>query len=613
MDARNRTTRINRESGARSRNNVATKNVGIADAIKKHLPQRRDFTLLVLFLIFMFIILMGLVSATLINGPKYAEEAYKKQVPLQTIYAKRGTIYDRNGAVIATTTDAYSVYADPTVVNDKQKISEILQKYFGEEQNRTTEDYLALISKENTSFVYIKRAADAKVGEELKAELQSNDLKGVGLLSESKRVYPYNDYGSQVIGNLRYDENDLSVGNCGLELQYNSVLNGKNGSRQVEYGRDGTPVAMGKNAIVPAQDGEDIIISIDMNLQRHAEDSLLSALQERQAENGSVTILDAKTGEIYTAASFSKQETKKGEGDDATTTMELKRDPGKIWSISDSYEPGSTFKAITAASIFANSDVDASTTFDVPSSIRVGGATITDSHDRAAETMTFENIIARSSNIGTVLAARKITDEQLYNTIESFGFTQKCKTDFPGVVSGYVEKAKDWDQVQAANIAFGQGLTVSGMQLTRAFGAISQSGKLVQPHFLIGMPHNSEKASELMSGMTEVSVTENQEACDKTSEILQSVTEYGTGKLAAVEGYAVSGKTGTAQVVSESGGYASGKHITSFVGYLKGSTNDLVCLVTAQCGGDIDGGTVCAPVFSDIMTFAADSYMINHH
>ncbi len=566
----------------------------------------RIYILFLLFALAFILLISRLIWVQLIQGSKYADEAENTQIFETTIYAKRGSIYDRNGELIASSVDAKSIYANPQEITDAQKTADILYKYLGKEQKRSKKDYVELISQDKLSFVYIKRAFDDDKAQKLKDELDKADLKGIYFLDDAKRVYPSNSVGSQVIGSVSYNDKDVLEGNSGLELQYEDLLCGTNGKKKIEYGATGTPIATDDNEITPATDGEDIMISVDIRLQEYVEKRLKKAVKKNDAQGGSVTVLDAKTGEIYAAASYSKQK------DAKTKKVSYTQDVGKIWSFSDAYEPGSTFKAITACSILENSKVDIDTKFNVPDSIKVYDRNVNDSHEHDTEKMTFKQIIAQSSNVGTVLASRKVKLSDLYKTYKSFGFTKTPNTDFPGVASGTIEEPKDWDGVQAANITFGQGLTVTGLQLLRAYAAIEQDGLMTTPHFLIDLPHNSQKAAELLETYKQTQSVEDKKVCKKVTKLLRSVVTSGTGKLASISGYKVVGKTGTAEVVDSTGVYEKNKYNVSFAGWLEGSSSDLVCLVTVQKPeSGADGAAACAPVFADIMSFAIDRYQIN--
>lgn len=537
-----------------------------------------------------------------VKAADYSEQAAMAHTDTVSVPARRGTIYDRNGEVLASNVDATTIYVDPQEVDQPEGLAQVLEDVLSKTYDKTYEDYLALVTKDN-SFTYIQRKADADLAEKLEKCLDDADIKGIHYLEDTKRVYPYEDTGSQVVGNVDVDGNGIA----GLELEYDELVGGQNGQMIVESGRKGIPISNGVISETEAVNGEDIVTSLDVKLQQRAEESLKQAIEDHEAEGGNCIVMDASTGEIYAACSYAQVET---EDDSGKKKKELRLEVGKLASVTDSYEPGSTFKAITAESILANSKVNASTTFTVADNLEVYDATITDSHEHPTEEMSFERIIAESSNVGTVLASRKVEESELHETYAAFGFGQDPGTDFPGVASGQLQDVGEWDPVRAANIVFGQGLTVSNAQLASAFGALEQGGVAHVPHFLTSVPKDKEKSDELLADLTQSRTVADKDTCQQVTKLLRSVVTEGTGTDAAIKGYKVVGKTGTAQV-AENGVYGN-KHIVSFGGWLEGSSSDLVCIVTVnKPGTGADGGTVCGPVFADIMSFAIERYQIN--
>lgn len=562
----------------------------------------RDWIILVLFALFLLVIVGRLVYIQVIKAADYSEQAATAHTDTVTISARRGTIYDRNGEVLASNIDATTIYVDPQEVDQPEGLAQVLEDVLGKTYDKSYEDYLALVTKDN-SFTYIQRKADVDLAEKLEKRLDDADIKGIHYIEDTKRVYPYEDTGSQVVGNIDVDGNGIA----GLELKYDELVGGQDGEMIVETGRTGIPISDGVLSKTEAVNGEDIITSLDIKLQQRAEESLKQAIEDHEAEGGNCIVMDASTGEIYAACSYAQVET---EDDSGNKKKELKLEVGKLASITDTYEPGSTFKAITAESVLANSKVNADTTFTVADHLKVYDATITDSHEHATEEMSFKRIIAESSNVGTVLASRKVEESELHDTYAAFGFGQDPGTDFPGVASGQLQDASEWNPVRAANIVFGQGLTVTNAQLARAFGVLEQGGVMHVPHFLTSVPKDSEKSEELLESLTASERVASEKTCKQVTKLLRSVVTEGTGTDAAIKGYKVVGKTGTAQV-AENGVYGN-KHIVSFAGWLEGSSSNLVCVVSVnKPGTGADGGTVCGPVFADIMSFAIERYQIN--
>ena len=600
----------------------------------------RMYLILALFGLLVLLVFVGLVKLTIIDAGSLSGMADDQHNKVSTDIAKRGTIYDRNGEVIASSIESVTINVNPNdidyakSVSDEEKaslepaaeaVATKLYEVLGSTYDTSYDDYYEMVTRENTAYVVIVRRCDKDLAAELKEELAAANLEGVYYEDDTTRVYPNGSIGSQVIGTVglkmvdsdgnivsddevsgRTDLSESYRGTSGLELQYDSLLAGTNGSVSQEKGSDGTPIAGGAIVVNKATDGEDIVTSIDIKLQQKAEKSLKSAVKKYSAKGGSVTVMDASSGEIYACASFVRNKSKKGK-------ITYDYDLGKLWSIADSYEPGSTYKVFTAYSVLANSSVTTSTTFQVPAKLKVYDHDVTDSHERnGTETMSLTKIIADSSNIGTVMASRKVSLSKLYKTYKAFGFGQDTGVDFPGAASGQLEKSSDWDGVQAANITFGQGVAVTGMQLIRAYGALEQDGVMHVPHFLVGTPNNTQKSKELTSKLSKSKRVAKKKYCDQVTKMMRSVVTDGTGTQASIKGIEVVGKTGTAEIPSSTGSYLKNTWIVSFAGWLENSDCDLVCLVTLeQPKTQVGGGGVAGPVFADIMSFAANRYQVS--
>lgn len=598
----------------------------------------RELVILGFFAAVILIIFIGLFKLCVFDAPQLAARAEDQAVKTTVDVAKRGTIYDRNGEVIASSIESTTINLNPNdidytaAVSDAERaqleepqaaVAKILFEQLGATYDKKYEDYYEMATRQGTAYVVVQRRCDKELAAQLRQALKDARLQGVYYEEDSTRVYPNGQTGSQVIGTVglkmldqdgnivpddqvagRTDLSEAYRGTSGLELQYDTLLAGVNGSIQQEKSDTGIPIAGGSLVVNSAQDGEDMICSLDIKLQQKAEKSLKSAIAKYKAQGGSVTIMDAATGELYAAASFTKTTEKK------KTTYTY--DAGKLWSVADSYEPGSTFKTFTAYSVVDAGKADNSTVFSVPAKLKVYDHTVTDSHERSGtERMSLQTIIADSSNIGTVLASRKVSLDRLYKTYKKFGFGEQTGVDFPGAASGMLEETQDWDGVQAANITFGQGVAVTGMQMVRAYGAIEQGGTMHVPHFLVSLPNNAEKSAEYAEKLGATKKAANKKTCDKVTKMLRSVVTSGTGKAAAIKGLKVVGKTGTAEVAGSTGSYIAGAYIVSFCGWIDESDCDLVCLVTIERPKtDEGGGPVCGPVFADIMSFAANRYQV---
>lgn len=624
----------------------------------------RDWVILIVFGLVLLAIVARLLYVQIIKGPEFASMADSIHTNYDiTISARRGTIYDRNGEVLASNVPATTIYVNPKDVNDSVKLARMLEEVLGSTYKMSYDDYYAIVTKKDTSFAYIQRKADTELAKTLKERLEAAGLRGIHYLDDTKRIYPNEAVASQLVGVIDTDGNGIA----GLEMEYDELLGGEDGAMDVEHGATDIPVVGGTNIKKKAVDGTDIVTSIDISLQKRCEERLKAALEEYEADSGSVTVMDAATGEIYAACSYGKEskteivdvtreikvdengnevseaelqaqqqnaanaaagtenpeqqqtgetkqyETKTVTSKEEVTTTSYNREVGKLWPATDSYEPGSTFKPFTAIAVLENnSSVTPQSTYTVPYSMEVYDATISDSHEHGVDTMTLEDILAESSNVGITLVSREVTPDKLYDTYNSFGFGTKPATDFPGVAAGVLQKSSEWDGVQTANVTFGQGVSITGLELISGYGALEQHGVARVPHFLTDVPDDKTKASELLAPLTTQTTVADAKACDTTSEMLKAVVDHGTGEAAAVDGFTVTGKTGTAEIASVYGGYEENAYIVSFCGWLYGSSSNLICLVTMERPrSDNGGGDVCGPVFADIMSFAAERYQVD--
>ncbi|NLG10231.1 MAG: penicillin-binding protein 2 [Coriobacteriaceae bacterium] len=570
-------------------------------------PSNRDWYLLVAFIFLALVIIGRLVYLQVIVAPEYRQQSAAQRTSEITVSARRGTIYDRNGNPLATSIDATTIYANPNEVDDPAATATLLAEIVGGEY----ETYYSLLTQNNT-FVYILRKGDTAIADALKAreaELQGkldaaaqaispttqpqrSDLYGIHYLEDSRRVYPYGQIGGQVIGYVGLDDKGLS----GLELMYDSILAGTSGELIVERGKDLTPLPGGVQKLVAAIDGQDIIISLDIDLQQYVESELARVGSEREAETGNVVVLDGSTGEIYATASLPLY--------DLNNIAKAPEDASVLKSISTAHEPGSTFKAAIAAAALEQGLMDTEDVIFVPEKLEIYDKTIKEAVERPDAEMSMRTIIAQSSNVGVSLIEQKLGNEAFAAYLETFGFGKPTHVDYPGESRGQLSKWQDWDPVTAANISFGQGVEASSLQMASFYGAIANGGILNQPHFLISQPHSDVSLTFANERLFSTQTS------DKLISMLTSVVTDGTGKSAAVEGYGIAGKTGTAQKAAAGGGYSDYEHIVSFVGFFTNSKSSLVCLTSMDNPLGALGNAPTGPLFSSIMGFSATRYMI---
>lgn len=611
-----------RESSRGRRTHRAPAPAGIAGKLAIF-DSNRAFWPLAIFAIFAAVFFLRLVYLQVIVAGDYSAQAQAQRTSYLTIEPRRGTIYDRNGVVLATSVDATTIYVDPTEVTDVNMTAQLLADSLGGQAS----GYLEKVTANNTRYSVIKRKADTSVGDDLQsrvtervAEAQKQEnvrakdageqaqtvQSGIHFVTESRREYPNGQVAGQVVGacSIGVDEDknrEYYYGICGLEKQYNDVLSGTPGYYEAEYGRSGQAIPGGVHEQVDAVDGQDIVVSIDINLQRDVEEYLTNGCKDLEAASGSAVLMDGSTGEIYAAASLplfnpaDRSEVKEG-------AMQLK-------CVTDLFEPGSIFKSVSTMAILETGTLTPDSELFCPASITADGYTISDAHERGDATFTLREILDQSSNVGISLATEQMGFDELYNHIVKYNLHSTTGVDYPGEgeegtdALGMLAPLEQWSAVQAYNVSFGQGVSVTPLQMTRFYGAIVNSGVECVPHFLLSMPQ---------SGYTPIyeteDVIENKDAIGDMQSMLKTVVTDGTGKLAAIDGYNVAGKTSTAQIYDEeNGGYRKNVYNLAFTGFLADSSSKLVCFVGAN---EVPGNRVVTPIFKDIMTSAIDRFGI---
>lgn len=525
------------------------------------------------------IVILRLVWLQVIDAGRLSAKADALTTSNVTIQAKRGTIYDRNGNVLATSVECRTLYCNPSIIEDKNAVASVLADKLGGDAS----DYLSTLSQ-NTTFAYLKRQVDTDVAADVVNTLASDQINGVYTLADVKRVYPYGETGGQVLGFIGTDGHGLS----GLELQYDDILSGTDGEMLMERGRDGTPVAGGVSEIHEPTDGTDIIVSLDVNVQRVAEEQLTQAMSDTEAKSGNVVVTVPDTGEILAACSWPMFDP----SDPSTVTNEAL----KLMSVSDSYEPGSTFKSLTMAIGYETGTINKNSTFTVPAKVMVGDDGVTDDDGRDyTMDMTPTEIMRRSSNAGAAMVGMAIGADKFSEGISSLGIGQTTGIDFPGESAGIVPSRDEYTGATVGAAAFGQGVAFPSIQLVRAVGAIANKGTLVTPHFLV--QKGGEKAD-----WGEGAHVLSEQTCENVIGDMREVVLDGTGVKAQLEGYDVVGKTGTGQQALDTGGYLDNSFLSSFIGFANGEDAAALCYVGVY--GTSYHGSAVAQNFSAIMNEA---------
>ena len=493
------------------------------------------------------------------------------------IPARRGTIYDRTGALLALGESATTVYADPRRVRDPVAAARAAGEILGKDPDAL----LAALSDRTRGFVYLARQADPAKA----AALAKLELDGIGFYAEERRAYPQRTVAAHVLGYAGVD----NAGLAGVEQALDGVLAGKAGSKTIVKDPFGRAIEVLESQ--PEREGRDVHLTIDHHIQANAETVLRETVKKWNAASASAVVLDPLTGEILALAvapSF-----------DANRFGDVPPARSRNRAVTDPYEPGSTFKLITTAAVLSEGLVSPSTAFTLPYTIQVADRTIKDSHERPTERMTVAEILSQSSNVGTVTLAQMLGERKLADWIGRFGFGEPAGLAFPGESAGIVLPVEQWSGSSIGNIPIGQGIAVTPVQMAAAYAAVANRGTWVQPHLV------SRIDGQRLPAPRRKRIVTQPIAQTLVSMLKGVVDEGGTGTAAGVRGYQVAGKTGTAQKPDhERGGYSPDRYVASFVGFVPASDPRLVILVNVdEPRGSIWGGVVAAPAFQQIASF----------
>ncbi len=554
---------------------------GFASSFSAAADSNRASVLVAFFALLALLFFGRLFYLQVIVSGQYSAMAQETRTVSFDTTPRRGTIYDRNGTVLATSVDATTIYANPAEVDDPAGEAAKLAEVLGGE----AADYQEKLSQESTTFVYLKRQADVEVA----AQVKQLGLKGVYFIADTRREYPCGRIGGQVIGFCNVDGEGIT----GLELQYDDVLSGTPGTYSAERGQNGIPIPGGVHEETPAVDGQDIMISIDIQLQEYVEERLEQGAKDISAEGGTAVVMDGGTGEIYAAATLPYLNPA-----DMSTVEE---GADQLKAVTQAYEPGSVFKTVSTMALLETDSMKPDDTLFCPAVIEADGYKVSDSHERDDATFTLREILDQSSNVGISLSVEKMGFDKLYDHIKTYNLNEPTGVDYPGEASGTLQPFDKWARITGYNVSFGQGIAVTPLQITRFYGALVNDGVEVTPHFLINLPQTGETPTYATED-----VIANKSAIPTMVDMLKTVVTDGTGKPAQIEGFSVAGKTSTAEV-AEGGKYKEDVYNLCFTGFLADSSSQLVCFVGAN---EVPGTGNVAGVFKDIMTCAIDRFKI---
>ncbi|MFP8778587.1 peptidoglycan D,D-transpeptidase FtsI family protein [Hydrogenophaga sp. RWCD_12] len=481
--------------------------------------------------------------------------------------ANRGRVLDRNGLILASSVVAQSIWAIPEDVDKADPKLKDLAKLL----EMPLADLKKKLANEDKTFVWVKRQVDEPVAKNIAAL----NIKGIYQRREYKRQYPEGEAAAHVVGFTNVEDR----GQEGVELAFEKQLAGKAGSRRVIKDRLGHVVEDVRD-VIPPVDGPDLQLSIDSKVQYFAYQKLREAVQAQKAKAGSVVVIDTQTGEVLALANYPSYNPNK--------RLNLTGEQLRNRVLTDSFEPGSTMKPFIISRALEKGLVKPTTVIQTaPGRLTIAGSTISDSHPHGA--LTVNEVIQKSSNVGTVKIAMQMSPREMWETFAEAGFGQKPQVPFPGAVSGRLRPYKSWRPIEQATMSYGYGLSVSLFQLAEAYTIFARNGEFIPATML---------KSETPATGVRVFGEQNAVAVRK---MLQMVTgPGGTAPLAQTMGYSVGGKTGTAHK-QEGKGYADKKYRGFFVGLAPVEAPRIVVavMIDEPSNGQYFGGLVAAPVFSE--------------
>jgi cell division protein FtsI (penicillin-binding protein 3) len=513
-----------------------------------------------------------------VKGDEFSASARSQQVATVEVPGARGAILDRRGEPLAVSEDAATIFATPYQVENLEKTADKL----GEALDEKSAAILEILSSD-AGFEYIQRRVDLVTAD----KIERMELPGIGIVPDSRRVYPQGEIGARLIGAVGTDDQGL----FGIEGSKEDVLAGSDGELAVT--RDALGEEIGRDVITEATTGHDVQLTIDGKIQAETESVMAELGETYQPEGATAIVMDPDNGDIVAMSSWPPI--------DPTNLEDVDGDLLSNMATSFTYEPGSTFKAFTVAGAEEDGLVKPTTTFDLPPTIQVADRVIEESHPRGAMTMTVAEILKVSSNVGAVTIGLELNDgafgDRFDYWVRRFGFATPTGIDYPGEEMGILPAPKDYSGSTMGNLPIGQGLSVTPLQMMAGYAAIANGGTLRTPRLVQSVDGEESPVDEGEQIIGEKTARD-------LRRMLEGVVESDGTAPIEVPGYVLAGKTGTSQKVVD-GTYSEVEYVASFVGFAPAEDPELLAAVVVDYPkGDIYGGSVAAPAFAKIASFA---------
>jgi cell division protein FtsI (penicillin-binding protein 3) len=559
-------------------------------------------------------VLFGALGAKLVyiqgvSASRYVAVGRSQRISTVVLPGERGSIFDRSGRELAISIPQTTIWANPHLVTDPRREAEVLGPVLGMDPNP-----LEAKLSTDAEFVYLAR----KVDDATAARVKSLKQDGIFSLQESKRFLPDGSLAAPLIGTVGTDNTGLS----GIEQEFNGVLSGRAGKLIEERDPAGSQIPGGLHEYQPPARGDDLVLTIDQSLQFETEQALAAEIVAAKAKGGMALLMDSQTGELLAVANLTTAPapaaartpttattaaTTTAAGTGANATPAIVPAPSAM-AFTNVYEPGSVNKLVTVSAALQLGVVRPSDHFAVPDSTEVGGTVFHDAEPHPVENWTTTDILANSSNVGTIGIAQKLGKTNINQYLRAFGFGQTTDVHFPAESAGLLLDPAKWSGTSIATVPIGQGVAVTAVQMLAAYNTVADGGVYVAPK-LIAATVDAKGRQHTTPASPRRQVVSPGVASDMTA-MLGQVVKVGTGMEAAISGYTVAGKTGTARIPLDGArGYKDGVYASSFVGFVPAERPALTGIVildeTAQFGG-----TVAAPVFASIARYGLQEFHI---
>lgn len=541
-----------------------------------------------LFSIFSF----RLIYLQAIKHDEYAGLAAEKHVYKQIIHAERGTILDANSEVLAHNIPVETVVADATHLNNRQAIVALVSHELGIPSKELAEKL-----DNERRYIVIKREVPAATASALREKLRAGNLRGIYFEHDAMRIYPNGSMLCHVIGFTDFDHHGIQ----GVEASMEEYLHGQDGYRFIEHNRAGQEIVPYRGQERAPRDGYQIHLTVDLGLQNIVENEIDAAMAQYFPQKATIILMRPQTGEILAMANRPHF--------DLNLRSEARPDQMKNRAIIDMMEPGSTFKIVAAAAALNERKVRPDSSIFCENGLWNFGGTALHDH-RSFSYLSVREILIKSSNIGAAKLGLSVGEQKFYEYIRRFGFGERTGIELPGEINGLIRSPKSWSKISITRIPMGHEIGVTPLQMTVAMATIANGGKLIMPRIVKSITTSDGKSISSLSPVVLRQVISPETAREIGDALRGVVSDSGTAAAAAVPGFTIAGKTGTAQKVDPRGGYEEGKYVVSFAGYLPAEHPEFVGLVVLDDAHTSKpelnyGGLVAGPIFSHLAEKAA--------